>query len=102
MEAESKKQFPNKSGFMFQLQRYFVTGYLQYYRILYDIIGMAQGKEYYLTATEEGWRLKKAGGTKVVRTFQTRPEAIAWAQLMISRQQATFRLQDKRGVWEVL
>lgn len=59
-------------------------------------------REYYLVPVRHEWRLKRAGGIRVLRSFASKAEALAYAQALISRQQARFRVQRFDGTWEDL
>lgn len=57
-------------------------------------------KQYYLVPVGRQWILKRAGGVKVLKTFGSKAEALLYAQTLVSRQQAVFRVQDQDGHWE--
>lgn len=61
---------------------------------------MLHGEEYYCTEVAEGWRLKRVGGVTVLKVFPTREAALLHAQVMISRQHAVFRFQNRQGQWQ--
>lgn len=63
---------------------------------------MPEQKDYYLVPVQDQWRLKRAGGIKVIKSFSSREEALAYAQVLISRQHARFRVQHVDGTWEEL
>jgi len=63
---------------------------------------MAEGPRYYLVEEDESWYMKKEGGTDKIRTFACRTDAIAYAQVMISKQRANIRVQDRSGQWQTL
>jgi hypothetical protein len=63
---------------------------------------MADRPEYYLTAWEGAWQLKKVGGVKVLKTFADKAQAMAFAQVMIAKQNASFRLQNPDGTWQTM
>jgi hypothetical protein len=59
-------------------------------------------ESFYITETTKGWNMKKVGGTKILRVFASREEAIMHAQTMISRQKATISVQSRQGIWQKL
>lgn len=63
---------------------------------------MAEGQAFYITAADKGWNLKREGGTKVLKVFVSREEALQYAQVMIAKQSSRFRLQDKKGHWQTV
>ncbi len=63
---------------------------------------MSGKEDYYFVPVAGHWRMKRVGGTKVLRTFSSKAEAIAYAQTLIAKQQASFRLENPDGTWENL
>ncbi len=58
------------------------------------------GPAYYLTPWQNRWQLKKVGGVKVLKTFADKAQAMVFAQVMISKQSASFRIQNPDGTWQ--
>lgn len=63
---------------------------------------MGEGQAFYITATGMGWNLKREGGTKILKVFGSREEALHYAQIMIAKQSSRFRLQDRQGRWQTV
>lgn len=56
-------------------------------------------KAYHVTKrAEDGkWTIKLANGKKVIKTFATKPEALAYAELLAENQDATLRVHASKG-----
>ena len=63
---------------------------------------MMERPEYYLTPWDGRWQLKKVGGVKVLKTFSDKAQAMVFAQVMISKQNASFRIQNPDGTWQTM
>ena len=63
---------------------------------------MPENLAFYLAPVEQKWQLKKVGGVKVIRTFNDRAAALAFAQVMISKQKAEIRIQNPDGTWQTM
>lgn len=63
---------------------------------------MPEAHAYYLAPYDQKWQLKRVGGVKVIRTFPDKAAALAFAQVMISKQKAQFRVQNPDGTWQAM
>ena len=63
---------------------------------------MAEGEMFYITVLDGSLQLKREGGTKVLKVFRSREEALQYAQVMMAKQRSSFRIQDRQGNWQTL
>lgn len=61
---------------------------------------MTDQKNYYLVPIADHWQLKRAGGIRILKVFSSKTEALVYAQALVSKQRAFFRVQNKDGTWE--
>lgn len=63
---------------------------------------MPESQAFYLSPHEGTWQLKRVGGVKVIRSFADKAAALAYAQVMISKQHAELRIQNPDGTWQTM